>query len=173
MSRMSLAVALGFALALAACNRKPEAKHPYAGFKLGAFAKYRTVTDMGAVTLEGESQTTILEITEEHVLIETESKLPNMDPRREKAKLSLSEIPKRATPRAHGTEEITVPGGTFKCTWTEVESEQGEGRKAVTREWLCEEVPSHVVKEVTTTPSTTITKELVAFALEAEKKGPP
>jgi hypothetical protein len=172
MSRLSLAAALGVALAMASCSRPGERKHPYAGFKVGAFAKYRTVTDMGVSVTEGEERTTILEVTDEHVLIETESKLASMEARREKSKLSLADIPKRAAPSAQGSEEITVPAGTFKCTWMEVESEQGEGRRSVTRQWLSEQVPSHVVKEVTTTPSTTSTKELVSFAIESDKKGP-
>jgi hypothetical protein len=64
-----------------------------------------------------------------------------------------------------GTEELKLAGKTLKCKWTEMETEAG-GVKNVTKTWMCEDVPGHLVKSHSKSagqmPSET-TMELVEF----------
>lgn len=186
--RLTTLSVLAFA-ALASCDSKEEgakspaatgdrdpaaakvAKHPWASFKKGSFAKMKSVSEMEIAGNKTKTEMTLTytlkDVTADEAILETETIMANVPPHKQEMKMPLkspegksaAEAPKLKT----GTEEIEVGGKKLKCTWTETETE-ASGAKMVTKVYTNEEVPGFTVKTITKNPTMTATMELVEWS---------
>lgn len=161
-------------------EKKNEATHPWAKFKVGSFSKTKNTT---VATVAGHNSTTtsevkqtLVDLTADKAVVEIESTVMGHTSK------TKTEIPLTGTPTGiptatapasggtasapkEGTEDITVAGKTLHCKWIEYETEQG-GNKVSSKTWMSDEVPGLIVKSVTKTTGsvpTEVTSELVAF----------
>src|SRR5262249_46539086 len=95
--------------------------------------------------------------------MEIPARLPtlNIDP-----KLQAKSVEDPKVKSTRGQETLTIKGKKLKCEWTKSETPDG----AVTKMWVCTEVPGHLVKTIVQDKATdsTTTTELVEW--KATKK---
>ena len=150
-------------------------RHPWGSFKPGSFAKLKSVTEMEIAGNKNKTEMqmnyTLLDLGADEAVVEMETVSAGFSNKTTtKFPLKASEGGKAAdAPRPRtGTEEVQAAGKSFKCTWTEMETEQG-GSKTVTKVWQCEDVPGFTVKSTTKTSGATSMQssmELVEYAVK-------
>lgn len=148
-------------------------RHPWGSFKAGSYARLKSVSEMEIAGNKTKTETqmnyTLLEVTATDAVVEMEMISGGTAMPKNKMNMPLKGPEGKAAeglkPKT-GSETITVGGKSYKCTWTEVETEAG-GNKTLTRSWMCEDVPGHLVKSVSKTTgsmSMSATTELVEAA---------
>jgi len=146
-------------------------KHMWGSFKKGSSAKLKTVTDTGGVKSEMSMTHTLVDLTADEAVVETEmamtgftNKSTNKFPLKAPEGGKAADGPKPKT----GSEEIELAGKKLKCTWTEIETEAA-GMKTVSKSWMCEDVPGHLVKSVSKSSgaaTSSSTTELVEYVVK-------
>jgi hypothetical protein len=127
-------------------------KDPFAGFGIGTTWTTKSVTAMtGMPPMETITKSTLMKKTKDKVTIEMETQTMGQTVKTTSEIPLLPEAGVAEGPKPKilnkGSESITVPAGTFKCEWIEVELENPQGKGTV-KTWTCDEVPQGVVKSV-------------------------
>ena len=152
--------------------RQSAPKHPWGAFKPGSYAKYKTTSEMEIAGTKNKTETemkqTLLEVTADEAIVEMEMSVAG-NVNKVKTPMPLKAPAGKAAdgpkPKT-GSEEIKAGGKSYKCTWTEMETE-ANGNKTVTKVWSSEDVPGFMVKSESKTSGTmsmVSTTELVESA---------
>lgn len=152
-----------------------EVQNPWAKFKPGSFAKLKATSTMevagNKTTTTTEMKQTLVDINADEATIETETTIPGMPaPTKATAKIPLKgtvtgQVDPNAPKPKEGEEDVTVMGKTFKCKWTEIDSE-ANGVKTHVKAWVSLDVPGGAVKSVSKMEGTVngeTTMELVEY----------
>jgi len=145
---------------------KPAAaKHPWGSFKKGSTVKIKKVSVTAGITTESTTTYTLIDLTADEAVVQEESAALGIPSK------TTSKIPLKApeggkaadgSKATTGTEEIEVAGKKLKCTWTEITVDS-----TVSKTWICEDVPGHVVKSTSKTSgfvSSSTTLEVLEFS---------
>jgi hypothetical protein len=122
----------------------------WASCKPGTWVKHKMEMDAGGRKMEMEMTTTLVEVTDEKVVIERKSKMDaggrtiDMPARREDV-MAKVEKGKSTVKFTEKEEEITAGGKTLKCTLCEMEMESN-GEKMQGKSWFTKEIPGGMVK---------------------------
>jgi hypothetical protein len=157
MRNFAIVAALGFALFASRTARAEDIDNPeylsWKGCKAGSFVQTKTVMD-GAMKMETESTTTLVEITAEKAVVETKGKM-HMGANVIDQPAQKRDIPakvkkveggeaKGEKPK-EGEETVKVDGKDVKAHWTESHTE-ANGSKTDTKVWQSKDVPGLMVK---------------------------
>jgi hypothetical protein len=130
-------------------RENPEYK-AWAGFKVGAIAKFQVAVDAGDKRTESVVVYKLVELTKEKAVLDVETTLMEGE-KAAKPVVERREIPAKGGDddarfiTAKGDETITVGELKLKCRWVQIEK-KGEGGMLHKKRWSCDEVPGHLVK---------------------------
>jgi hypothetical protein len=138
----------------------------WSAWKVGAWAKYKTVTDTSGVKIEIETTTKLVEIAPEKAVVESTSKSTVAG--RERTNAPRKQEIKRMDPKMgaidkEGDEAVESGGKSYKCHWILTSTDSG-GDKVTMKLWFAKEVPGGVVQsEVVSEGALTIKTQLMEF----------
>jgi len=144
---MALAAALLCLLQEPTVN--PRYEH-WASFKVGSWAKSKMLMKMQQMEIETETVTTLMEVTDEKVVVETTTKTKMqgremaLPPRKEEI-TKKPDPAKPMKPVGESEEEVEVAGKKLKCRVYDWEMDAG-GSKAKGKVWTTKEIPGGVAK---------------------------
>ena len=170
MRRMNLLLSIGCGMVMCASVHAGQVENPqykeWAKYKPGTSMTMSTTSDAGGQSSKMETKTTIKEVTDDHVTLETAMSMDaggqkmDMPAQSTEIKKMMEEMP--ATPNAQAPadapkpdtktseESVTVGAGTFKTKLTESTMEAA-GNKTVSKTWTSDDVPGGMVKMEATT----------------------
>jgi hypothetical protein len=138
----------------------------WSAWKVGAWAKYKTVTDASGVKMEIETTTKLVEIAAEKAVVESTSKSTVAGRERTNAprKQEIKHMdPKMGAIDKEGDEAVESGGKSYKCHWILTSTDSG-GDKVTMKLWFAKEVPGGVVQsEVVSEGALTIKTQLMEF----------
>ncbi len=187
MRRFLMAAALVIGCCSATLADDVETQPYWIKFKVGSWVRTKTTTKMDMPQMKMETltltTTTLVEVTDSELTFEyaiesttimngAETKSPpskaNQKMPRKVKRPETTEQPASAAKTETGTEEIEVGGKKIKCTWSTFASE-ASGMKTSGKAWICEDVPSAMVKSESKTEGAANTEStMVAEAWEAK-----
>lgn len=141
------------ALLLLAQDPLQDPASGWKSFGVGASVRMKSTTRIeGKAEVVGESKVTLVEKTADKLVLETETTI-RKETRKEKREILLKDKKGTATVKVlgQGDETLALDGKEMKCKWIESEVETTEGgyaTKAVTKVWICEEIPGRLAKVV-------------------------
>jgi hypothetical protein len=164
-------ILLSLAAAVLLCppqdKENPAFKY-WSAWKIGAWSKYKTITESSGVKIEIETTTTLTEIGKEKLVVESSGKMTMAGretptaPRKQDIKLK---DPKMGAIDKEGDEALESGGKTYKCHWI-LTSQESAGGKVTMKFWFAKEIPSGIVRSEVGTegePTPRITTVLVEF----------
>ena len=157
------------------------AKHPWGSFKVGSYAKTKSVTKMEMAGIDPTE--TVMEMTMTLVALDAENATLKTQMKSADTEMPVTEtkVPLKAAGVAvaeqkvaeakvkelgSGSETIEVAGKKLGCKWVQTEMET-DGNKIINKVWQCDDVPGFTVKMVSTMTGvmkSTTTSEVVDFA---------
>lgn len=149
----------------------PRYEH-WADCKVGSWVKVRMVLKTGQMDITTEVVTTLLEVTPEKVVVESNSTSKFGD-REMKLPVQKEEVSKKPDPAkpmkpaGESEEEVTVAGKKLKCKVYDFEMEQG-GQTSKGKSWVTKAIPGGVAKSEFTSDKMPAPMKLEA--VEWEKK---
>jgi hypothetical protein len=146
----------------------PEYKR-WAGFKAGAYVKFKMVSEASGTKSESEQTIKLVEITPAKAVVEmTMVAMGNKLPPQKRdipAKITpepVKDAKAQAVKAAEGDEDVDVAGKKVKAHWTESTVEMS-GNKTTSRVWQAKTVPGGTVKmDSSTTGAMTSKTSMVA-----------
>ncbi|BDC47990.1 hypothetical protein F183_A03060 [Bryobacterales bacterium F-183] len=160
-----------FSLAAAGAVFAADAKHPWAAFKPGSYAKYKTTSTVAGNKTVSETTQTLVSIDANNAVIETEMKAMGQVTKN-KATVPLKEAgvpPASATkgkPPVMTNETVTAAGKSLACKCYDITSSQN-GMTSTVHVCNSDSVPFSMVKSTTKTTGAVKMEsvmELVEFA---------
>ncbi len=147
-----------------------EAKHPWASFKPGSYAKMKTTTMAGPSKTVTEMTQTLISVDANTAVVETETKVMGQSSKtRVNIPLKAAATPANAAQAKAPTpvnETITVAGKAIACKCVEMDT-TANGMKTKTKAYTSEAVPGGAVKMTSTSTGAMkmeTVSELVEFA---------
>jgi hypothetical protein len=171
MRRHSLAavLALGLLLCGPGTAKAEQVDNPsfksWSRFKVGTWVTVKQVSESGASKSELETTFTLVELTPDHLVLESKAKMTvggklfEIAPKRGDpiaAKVDRVESAAKGETKklAEGDEDLALNGKTVKCHWIETETESS-GMKTRGKTWMSDEIPSGMAKMETKTEGAT------------------
>lgn len=120
----------------------------WSSWKVGAWARYRTVSDASGVKIEIETTTKLVEIAAEKAVVESTGKSTVAGRERatgpRKQEITLKD-PKMGAIDKEGDEAVEAGGKSYKCHWI-LTSQDAGGGKVTMKIWFSKEVPGGIVQ---------------------------